>query len=756
MKNVKISAIVVLALGFAFCFAQVSEAVPMGTAFTYQGRLIDANSAADGLYDLEFSLYDANVAGTQKGPTNTIEEVDIIDGYLTVLLDFGSVFDGQSRWLEIGVRPGEQEDPNDYTLMEPRQEVTPTPYSLYSALAGDSDLLDGLDSSQFASGAHTHSTSDITSGTLSTSRYSAYSDLGAEGYLGNASGDIAQNNNILQVNLNADRLDGLSANAFAGSSHNHDATNITSGNLSTSRYSALSDLGSEGYLGNAAGDLAQNNGILQVTLNADLLDGLNSTAFAGSSHDHSAVNITSGTLSTSRYSAASDLVGEGYLGNAAGDLAQNNGVLQVTLNADMLDGQHGSYYQNATNLNAGTIAEARLPQNAIDGSEIQDNSITTADIATDGVGADEIATGAVGTSEIANGSVTSSDLLDGTALSEILDDDGPGSGLNADYLDGSHSSAFSSSSHSHYSLNALDGSPTNALYVDGDGEVGIGTTDPTADLHIHGSTGYIKITNPGTGIGYNGFQIGYVGGSSLHASLWNREIGSFRFATSNLERMRITEAGRVGIGTDIPNAMLEVATDIINFKAVRGTASGNNSTGVYGSASGSDGIGLYGYASGYDGIGVFGQVGAGGGTTYAGYFDGNLHVAGDITYTGSCTDVSDIRLKENITPLKNGIEKISRLKAVYFNNKGESSDNREVGVIAQDVEKVLPELVLTNKEGFKSVDYTKLSPVLIEAVKELKAENDILQEQNKQLESRLSELENAFKNSSSINKEFKK
>lgn len=719
MKKVKISAILVLALCFSFCLAQVSEAVPMGTAFTYQGRLIDANSAADGLYDLEFSLHDANVAGTQKGPTNTMEEVDIIDGYLTVLLDFGNVFDGQSRWLEIGVRPGEQEDPNDYTPMEPRQEVTPTPYSLYSALAGDSDLLDGLDSSQFASGAHTHSTSDITSGTLSTSRYSAYSDLGAEGYLGNASGDIAQNNNILQVNLNADRLDGLSANAFADNIHDHDTT-----------------------------------------------------------------EIVSGTLSTSRYSAASDLVVEGYLGNAAGDLALNNGVLQATLNADMLDGQHGSYYQNATNFNAGTIAEARLPQNAIDGSEIEDNSLTASDIATNGVGAAEIAAGAVGTSEIAdnsitasdiatdgvgaaeiaanavgsseivNGSVTSSDLLDGTALSEILDDDGPGSGLNADLLDGLHASSLASSTHSHYSLNASDGSPTNALYVDNDGRVGIGTTVPMADAHIHGDAS-IRLTNENTGADWDdGIQLSHISSGSLNAILWNRENGYLSLGTNNAERMRITETGRVGIGTDIPNAMLEVVTDITNFKAVRGTTSGNNSTGVYGSASGSDGYGVYGYANGTDGIGVLGQVGAAGGTPYAGKFLGNVRVEGDIEYTGVLNDVSDIRLKENITPLKNGIEKISRLKAIYFNNKGESSDNREVGVIAQDVEKVLPELVLTNKKGFKSVDYTKLSPVLIEAVKELKAENDILQEQNKQLESRLSELENAFKNSSSINKEF--
>jgi hypothetical protein len=109
----------------------------MGTAFTYQGRLIDANKPADGLYDLQCKLYDANVGGTQKGSTIDVNELDVIDGLFTVLLDFGSgVFDGNTVWLEIGVRAGELKDPNTYTTLSPRQEITPTPYSLYSLGGG--------------------------------------------------------------------------------------------------------------------------------------------------------------------------------------------------------------------------------------------------------------------------------------------------------------------------------------------------------------------------------------------------------------------------------------------------------------------------------------------------------------------------------------------------------------------------------------------------------------------------------------------
>jgi len=106
----------------------------MGTAFTYQGRLIDSSTAADGEYDFEFELYDAPFAGGQLGSTIDVNDLDVIDGYFTVELDFGSdVFDGNAVWLEIGVRPGELNDPNVYTTLSPRQELTPTPYALSSA-----------------------------------------------------------------------------------------------------------------------------------------------------------------------------------------------------------------------------------------------------------------------------------------------------------------------------------------------------------------------------------------------------------------------------------------------------------------------------------------------------------------------------------------------------------------------------------------------------------------------------------------------
>ena len=108
----------------------------MGTAFTYQGRLMEDGNPADGLHDFQFRLYnDANTfIGNQLGNTIDINDLDVIDGYFTVELDFNSpsAFNGYARWLQIDVRPGEMSDPCKYTILSPRQEVTPTPYALYA------------------------------------------------------------------------------------------------------------------------------------------------------------------------------------------------------------------------------------------------------------------------------------------------------------------------------------------------------------------------------------------------------------------------------------------------------------------------------------------------------------------------------------------------------------------------------------------------------------------------------------------------
>jgi len=109
----------------------------------------------------------------------------------------------------------------------------------------------------------------------------------------------------------------------------------------------------------------------------------------------------------------------------------------------------------------------------------------------------------------------------------------------------------------------------------------------------------------------------------------------------------------------------------------------------------------------------------------------NLAVAGVATITGvirGCSDIiafysSDKRLKENVNKIVNSKEVVNNLTGYSFDWKEEADrEGKDFGVMAQDVEKVLPELVHERPDGFKSVDYVKIIPYLIEEVKRLDAE----------------------------------
>ena len=105
-----------------------------------------------------------------------------------------------------------------------------------------------------------------------------------------------------------------------------------------------------------------------------------------------------------------------------------------------------------------------------------------------------------------------------------------------------------------------------------------------------------------------------------------------------------------------------------------------------------------------------------------------LDVVGDINYTGVLADVSDQRQKTNIQTLQNAVEKIRHINGVSFVMKNDPDASPELGLIAQDVEKVYPELVRTDAQGMKSLNYTGMIGPLVEAVKELDAENQKLRE----------------------------
>src|SRR5437764_5025982 len=109
------------------------------SSFTYQGRLTDGGTPANGNYDLQFALWDSASGGTQIGSTQTLNIVAVSNGVFTVSLNFGAnSFPGADRFLEISARPS---GAGSFTLLTPRQPVTATPYAVRSVNASAADAL---------------------------------------------------------------------------------------------------------------------------------------------------------------------------------------------------------------------------------------------------------------------------------------------------------------------------------------------------------------------------------------------------------------------------------------------------------------------------------------------------------------------------------------------------------------------------------------------------------------------------------------
>lgn len=116
--------------------ASAGLARAQGTAFNYQGQLIDGAAAANGTYDLRFTLWDAATGGNQQGAALTYDLVNVTHGLFTATLDFGAQFPGGGRWLGIEVRTN---GAASFVTLAGRQSVLPTPYAIHAATAGSAN-----------------------------------------------------------------------------------------------------------------------------------------------------------------------------------------------------------------------------------------------------------------------------------------------------------------------------------------------------------------------------------------------------------------------------------------------------------------------------------------------------------------------------------------------------------------------------------------------------------------------------------------
>jgi len=264
------------------------------------------------------------------------------------------------------------------------------------------------------------------------------------------------------------------------------------------------------------------------------------------------------------------------------------------------------------------------------------------------------------------------------------------------------------------------------------GNVGIGTTSPAHPLHIVSNTiSQLSVTALS---GNTNAQINLEPTGTGIALIGPGNNCDFAFRTNATERMRINSSGNVGIGTSSPSFPLEVvggarATTFLVLDGGTPTTPSNTTPTFFSPASGVLGL----VTNGAERT----RVSAAGGFSVGTTSDPG---AGAIYATGAITAFfSDKRLKTVSGKIENALDKVAKLSGVYytFNDTAKSfgydSDEEQVGVIAQEVESVLPQIVKAapfdldennnskSGENYKTVQYEKLVPLLIEAIKELEA-----------------------------------
>ena len=249
-------------------------------------------------------------------------------------------------------------------------------------------------------------------------------------------------------------------------------------------------------------------------------------------------------------------------------------------------------------------------------------------------------------------------------------------------------------------INFMIGS-TSRFKVANNGNIGIANASPEHSLHI-GSSGSPSIRIDGA--------LNAAGaGPSL---LWTENIGA---------------PGDYGL-----RAFQDSDDNVLVFQNMSASAVQRDDILVINRANGFVSVGIRAAA---DPFHVNGNIRVGTGTT------GCVRDADATVIAGTCS--SDFRLKKQITPFRSSLEKVSQLQPVHFYWRGDEFPDRHFGatesfgLIAQDVEAILPELVTTDETGYRAVRYSALPFHLLQAIKELKSEND-------ELKARLAALEAAI------------
>jgi hypothetical protein len=256
------------------------------------------------------------------------------------------------------------------------------------------------------------------------------------------------------------------------------------------------------------------------------------------------------------------------------------------------------------------------------------------------------------------------------------------------------------------------------------GNVGIGTSDPTSKLHIKGANAKIRLT----GDTYTSVEIedGGTGDPGY--------IRTYTYGTANMQLGdggTYFNVGNIGIGTTSPNSLLDVRGKVNVVQGGRTLSLGDGNYANHILCDSNVDFAFNYNNSSTGGLGFFG------GTSSAKFmcsYTGTLTVAGDVIAYGT---PSDARLKDIKEKVPNALESVLKLNGYKFDWKERESNiygddktilhiKEDIGVIAQEVEALFPELARTNDDGYMSVRYQGLTAVLIEAIKEQQQQIDEL------------------------------
>jgi hypothetical protein len=256
-----------------------------------------------------------------------------------------------------------------------------------------------------------------------------------------------------------------------------------------------------------------------------------------------------------------------------------------------------------------------------------------------------------------------------------------------------------------------NGSATERMRLDTSGNLGIGITNPSRKLHVSGSDTVLSLQSSSTGV-YAEFTNS--GGSAYIGSTTGSNL---YFEAGGTERVRIDSSGNLLVGT---TTAVAGSRFVLNGNAFLNGSSAGRYIGFATTTAGQEV-----YAGSYLSI-----MGAGSATDFLSYSTNRVYAISNAngvylaTNGTSWTAVSDERKKDIIEPIADATTKVASLRAVIGKYKTDTEGTRRSFLIAQDVQAVLPEAVDASNPDELGVQYADVIPLLVAAIKELKAEFD--------------------------------